>query len=233
MGKVLVVEDNLEMQKIIKECLKKYEIHAALDIKSAQSKLEKEKFDLILLDIGLPDGDGLRFLTYIKNLENGSLTPTIFLTSRNQTEDVVMGFQLGAEDYITKPFNPFEFRARIEARMHGVLLRRTEEKILRSGNLVLDLAKQQARRLDDFSEQNLDLTPLEFKILCFFVKNEDFVFERNQLIDEIWGNSVNVSDRAVDTHISNIRKKIKNTSHSIFSIYGAGYALRKVTSKAA
>lgn len=233
MGKILVVEDNLEMQKIIKECLKKFEIHAVLDLKSAQARLEKEKFDLILLDIGLPDGDGFRFLTYLKNQEQGADTPTIFLTSRNQTEDVVMGFQLGAEDYVTKPFNPFEFRARIEARMHGVMLRKNEEKVLRSGNLILDLSKQQARKTDESGDQNLDLTPLEFKILCHFVRHEDFVFDRNQLIDEIWGREVHVSDRAVDTHISNIRRKIKNTSHSIFSVYGTGYALRKVNSKAA
>ena len=168
MAQILVVEDNLEVQRIIKDCLKKFEVHFVGDLKSAQERLDQNTYSLVLLDVGLPDGDGFRFLTRLQSQEKPFETPVVFMTVRSDTEDVVMGFNLGADDYITKPFNPFQFRARIESRMTKIQGKKQDTNILSVGNLRLNVDRQQASVLVDLNESAIDLTPLEFKILHFF-----------------------------------------------------------------
>ena len=227
MAQILVVEDSLEVQRIIKDCLKKFEVHFAGDLKTAQTKLDQNSYSLVLLDVGLPDGDGFRFFTHLQSQEKVFETPVVFMTVRSDTEDVVMGFNLGADDYITKPFNPFQFRARIESRMAKIAGKKQDTNILSVGNLKLNVDRQQASVVKDLTENPIDLTPLEFKILHFFSKNEEKVFTRDQIIDEIWGHAVSISDRSVDTHISNIRKKIRDSKCTLAAIYGTGYAFRR------
>lgn len=227
-----MVEDSLEVVRILKDCLKTFDLHIATNLETAQKNIQNSQFDLILMDIGLPDGDGIRFFTQLKNQNKDFSSPVIFLTSKTQTEDIVMAFNLGAEDYITKPFNPFELRARIEAKMKLIRSRKNESAILRFESLTINLNKHQVFVEENGKSQILDLTPLEFKILKYFAQNHDHVFNREQLIENIWGFNTNISDRAVDTHISNLRKKIKDSSHSIFSIYGTGYVFRKISAAA-
>lgn len=225
-GRILVVEDSKEMQRVISECLRHFSLDACATLKDAEKALAKQSFDLILLDIGLPDGDGLRFFTKLKNSELSEV-PVVFLTARSQTEDIVMAFNLGAEDYITKPFNLMEFRARIEAKLRSIEKNKNRDQTLHFGDLQLDLARHRVHFQSSAGAKSIDLTPLEFKILAFLARNDDLVFNREQLIEQVWGAGTEISDRVVDSHISRIRKKLKACEYSIESIYGTGYSFRK------
>jgi two-component system phosphate regulon response regulator PhoB len=233
MGKILIIEDSPEIVRILKDCLKNFELYFCTSLKSAKDQIEKNsQFDMILLDVGLPDGDGFSFLTSIRNQAQEMSAPVIFLTSRSDTADIIMGFSLGAEDYISKPFNPFELKARIEAKMKIIKEREGKSEIIQVGELKLNLATHKAFVSTGTEFVDANLTPLEFKIISFFAKNADHVFTRDQLIDQIWGSGISINDRAVDTHMSNLRKKIKMSGYTIQSIYGTGYALRKISQAA-
>lgn len=228
MGRILLIEDNLEVVRIVQSSLKKFEIIICNNLAQARNQIQHiNSIDLILLDVGLPDGDGFGFLAQLKNQFDPLPAPVIFLTARSETTDVVMGFSLGAEDYIPKPFNPFEFRARIEAKIKSIHERKVESDSHQIGLLKINLNQLKAFITKDGHVERIDLTPLEFKILSFFAKNVDCVFNRDQLIDQIWGSGISINDRAVDTHMSNLRRKIKASGYTIESIYGMGYALRK------
>ena len=233
MQRILVVEDSLETQIILRECLRSFEVIQATSLKAAHEALSQYHFDLMILDIELPDGDGLKFFTALKNQSHHLEIPVVFLSSRAQTEDIVIGFQLGADDYITKPFNIFEFRARIEARLLKLKSNQHEDSHVRVLDLFLDLEKHQVFRTSNTLEKiNLNLTPLEFKILLFMARHYETVFSRDQLINHIWGNGVALGDRVVDTHISNLRKKLSQSDCLLSSVYGSGYRLEKRSSAA-
>lgn len=228
MGRILIIEDSLEIIRILKDALRSYDLYFVTTIREAKAQiLQQSNFDLILLDIGLPDGDGLEFMAMIKSQKEEVLSPVIFLTSKNETSSVVMAFSLGADDYIIKPFNPFEFRARIEAKMKAISSRKVDTNLIILGDLKLNTLTLKVQIMKSNEIIDINLTPLEFRIISFFAKHEDQVFSRNQLINQIWGGEVNLNDRAIDTHMSNIRKKIKMSQYTLSSIYGAGYALKK------
>lgn len=227
MQSILVIEDSLEIQRIMQDCLKNCSLTQVTSLAEANREILKAHFDLIILDVELPDGDGMKFCANLKNQQALAKIPIIFLTNKNNTEDIVMGFQLGAEDYVTKPFNPFEFRARIEAKLRKQKSDRQEQKI-RLDNLLIDIDRQKVTAvIDSTKKQELSLTPLEFKILSFLARHHEHVYSREQLIERIWGNGVSIGDRVVDTHISNIRKKMGVTEYTIDSIYGTGYSFQK------
>ena len=224
---MLLVEDNIEIQKIAVEVLRPNLVKAVGTLKAAEEVLSSEKFDLLILDISLPDGDGIKF--YAKMQGEGEVDlPVVFLTCETDPAEKVTAFTLGAEDYITKPFNHSEFRARIESKLKKQKLQREKKDEIKVGNLVLNITLQRAIVFAGGRSIQLDLTPHEFKLLTLLAKNMESVFTREYLLDEVWGRNVHVVDSTINTHISNLRKKLKGSTHTIRSVYGTGYALAPV-----
>ena len=219
--KILVVEDHQEAQLLFRRGLEKdYNLVMASTAKMAREAFNKKRPDAIVLDVSLPDGDGFRLCSEIRNNQDLSDIPILMVTARDQTEDKVFGLNLGADDYIVKPFDHRELAARVKA-----LIRRaskSENQLLKVGDLLIDYKKFQVFHMDN----PLQLTPLEFKVLCHLAKNNNLVISRNSLLDNVWGNEVAVTQRTVDVCLSGIRKKIAATGLSIESIYGVGYRLK-------
>ncbi len=220
---ILIIEDETGILMSLKDEfeLQGYVVHTAEDGERGLKLARERKPDLIILDIMLPVLDGYEVCKKLRMEEN--MTPIIMLTVRDKELDKVLGLELGADDYVTKPFSFPELTARVKA-----IFRRTEERVkdldrYNFGNIKLDFEKYEANK----GGKELDLTTLEFHMLKFFIQNKGKVISRDGFLDRIWGkNNVSVSYRTVDTHIANIRKKIEenptNPKH-IISIRSVGY----------
>ncbi len=213
--KILIVEDERPISDLIKMNLEDegYQCTCAYDGLSAADILEEQRFDLILLDIMLPHIDGYELLDYIKPLH----IPVIFLTAKAALKDRVKGLNLGAEDYIVKPFEISELLARI-----NVVLRRfhKNEKILAFHNLIIDLDKHSVTREGEL----IDLTPKEFELLVYFVRNKDIALHRNSIYESVWETEYDGNTRTLELHIQRLRKKTGLEKH-IKTLYRAGYRL--------
>ncbi|CAG9613629.1 Response regulator ArlR [Bacillus rhizoplanae] len=215
---ILLVDDEPRMLDLLSLYLapKGYHCTKATSGKEAISLLEEKEFRLILLDIMMPEMDGWETCVRIREFNS---VPIIMLTARDDTQDVVQGLKRGADDYITKPFHEEELLARIEA-----VLRRTKQhhKVEYKG-LVWDEAKHTA----SVHGNELLLTPIEFSLLGLFLNNVNYVFSREQLIERIWGHTSETEDRTVDSHIRNLREKLRKSLFPIHdhlkTIYGIGY----------
>ncbi len=221
MYKILVVEDDLNINKNLCLLLNKegYGAVSANNQKTAIDKLENEKFDLILLDISLPDGNGYAVCTAAKRIGDISV---IFLTASDDENSVVTGFDLGADDYITKPFRPMELLSRIK----NVLRRNGKaESVIQLGDLKIDLIRGTVYK----NEEELFLSALEYKLLLVFVSNRGIVLTRDKLLSEIWdiaGEFVN--DNTLTVYIKRIREKIENDPQNpsfIKTVRGLGYKM--------
>jgi DNA-binding response OmpR family regulator len=230
MPRVLIVDDNSDLRDLLASDLSaRYEVSQAGSLEEAQRRLRGDAVDLVLLDVTLPDGDGYRFCAALKNSRPTRNLPVIFLTGRAELNDKVMGFTLGADDYVTKPFELAELRLRIDARLRaaaaaapaGPALAPPLPELLELGNLKVDLHTHRAR----IGDEQVDLTPVELKLLLWLMRHLDAVYSRAQLIQHIWGHDIHVTARTVDTHVSNLRKKLVNCSHAIVSVHGVGYRL--------
>jgi DNA-binding response OmpR family regulator len=220
MKRILVVEDDSAIAFGLQLDLKNegYEVEVEADGESALQRARKEPFDLILLDVMLPRKDGFEVCRELRR--GGSKTPIIILTAKAQEAEKVMGLELGADDYVTKPFSPRELRARVKA-----ALRRTAEdepQTYRFGDSGVDFVRCELRR----SGKPVELTALEFKLLAAFVRNRGRLLSRAQLLDLVWGSDTFVTDRVVDNHVVALRKKIE-PDHSrpryLLSVRGMGY----------
>jgi DNA-binding response OmpR family regulator len=221
MPRILVVEDEPGIALALEDDLtmEGYQVEVAGDGPSASKMAREGKFDLILLDIMLPGKDGFEVCRELRRA--GLLTPILMLTARAQEAEKVMGLELGADDYLTKPFGVRELRARIAA-----LLRRSQapraERHLRIGEAEVDFARAEVRR----GAEVTPLTPLEFKLLELFARNRGRILTRDQLVEGAWGANTLVSERVVDNHIGNLRKKIEPDSDHpryLLNIRGLGY----------
>lgn len=214
---ILLIEDNESIAKALLYSLnqKGYDIVHKTNIKDTLSFLEKEKVELIILDISLPDGDG--FTLYEDTIKKLKI-PTIFLTAKDEEDDVVKGLELGAEDYITKPFSTRELIARI----NKIILREKKNLIIKVKDIKFDIDKMVVYK----NEEKIDLTSLELKILHLLFMNLNKVVTRNYIIDKIWewtGNDVN--DNTVTVYMKRIREKLK--TKIIITIKGIGYRIDK------
>jgi two-component system phosphate regulon response regulator PhoB len=220
--RVLLVEDSREMQAIVR--------HAVADICNLQSvasgeegrrELEKGIYSLLLLDVHLPDGDGFEFCKNLRAERRFADLPVIFLTGKTELTSKVQGFEVGGDDYVTKPFEPEELKARVSGK-----LRRTKSSgasFVMAGFRV-DLSLQKIFVMNpDGTESPLPLTPIEFKLLSHFMKNEGKIFSRQKLLDLFWSDSLYVSRHTVDTHISSLRKKLGPPGANLRSIFKQGY----------
>ena len=221
MPKILVVEDEPGIALALEDDLtmEGYQVAVAADGPTGAKMAREGKFDLILLDIMLPGKDGFEVCRELRRA--GIRTPIMMLTARAQEAEKVMGLELGADDYVTKPFGVRELRARIVA-----LLRRSQtpapQRLLRIGGAEVDFERAEVRRGGKVTA----LTPLEFKLLELFARNQGRILTRDQLIEGAWGVNVFVSERVVDNHIGNLRKKIEpdpDEPRYFKNIRGLGY----------
>ncbi|MCQ9197181.1 response regulator transcription factor (plasmid) [Lactiplantibacillus plantarum] len=218
MKNILLIDDEPRMLDLLQLYLEgdSYHCEKANDGVKAIERLRHEKFDLVLLDVMMPVMDGWEVCKKIREFDN---TPIIMLTALNQNNDMIFGLKNGADDYITKPFDEHVLMARIEA-----LVRRTEKvDIIKSNNLTLDQRTHQLR----IDRAELEITPIEFNILTLFLNNKNDIFSRNHLIERIWGYNAEVDDRTADSHIRNLREKLRNNGFAVDSmlitVYGVGY----------
>ncbi|MGI8784353.1 MAG: response regulator transcription factor [Acidobacteriota bacterium] len=219
MTRILVVEDDAAIALGLGDDLKLegYDAVVLQDGESALQTARKEPFDLILLDVMLPNKDGFEVCRELRRA--GVQTPIILLTAKTQESDKVLGLDLGADDYVTKPFSPRELRARIKA-----ILRRKSDTpdVFRFADIEVDFTRCDLRR----GGKSVEMTPLEFKILGAFIRHHGRVLTREQLLDEVWGRDVFLTDRVVDTHITNLRKKLEpdlSEPRYFISVRGFGY----------
>lgn len=226
MKRVLCVEDHKDYVELIQESLKACEVVSAMTIKEAKSLIEKgDPFDCIILDLSLPDGDGLRLFSLLREKTEYASTPVLFLTHSDEIEDKIAAFQLGAVDYLTKPVHPLELKTRIDARLKQAEQKSESENIIEVGNLRLNLTEQSLIRRDASNATTaIELTAREWKLLMYLAQNKGRILSREQILEHLWPNS-HVVDRTIDTHISNLRKKISPTVVEIKSVPGLGYKL--------
>lgn len=184
----------------------------------------QERFDLILLDISLPDGNGLEAMPQLKEAFTNKSIPIIVLTADSDVVTKVAAFGIGADDYISKPPNVSELRARIEARLRSSEVEQKNKTQVQLGDLLLDSDTLRVERVSaEDGAQLIDLTPSEFKLIKLLIVKPGRVYSRDQLIDHVWGIGKHVTLRTVDAHISNLRKKLAGSSVKVQTVTGAGY----------
>lgn len=221
MAKILVLEDSEDSFHLIKTALEG--LHTVTWAKTVQEAMAlfTEQFDMALVDISLPDGDGFQFCDWIRTNKNISHIPIIFISANSSVESRITGFSIGGDDYISKPFNFVELKARIDAKLRRA--ERLARQRMEINSIIVDLRAQRAQIREGAELQDLDLTPIEFKILNMFLSEPDKVFSRDEILNRIWGDKVYVFPRSVDTHVSKLRAKLQNRSNSIRSVHGVGY----------
>jgi len=228
--KILIVEDSPEYVQIIKTGLyKKYDLVVAEDGASALKSLSEERVDLVLLDVMLPDMHGHQICGFIRSQPDLQKIPVVFITGQDQLDEKLAGFEHGADDYLTKPFHLKELIARVAANLRKYEF--AEHGFVKIGNLTLDTKKQTVTLQGQ--PVSVELTRIEFKLLVCFAQYPEWVITREQLLERVWPHKLNVSDRTIDSHISNLRKKIKGSSVNIKAVHGSGYRLRLKENKAA
>ncbi len=220
MKRILVVEDDPSIAFGLQVDLEKegYDVEIESDGDGALQRLRKEPFDLILLDVMLPGKDGFEVCRDLRR--GGSKTPIIMLTAKTREAEKVLGLEIGADDYVTKPFSPRELRARVKA-----ALRRTAEdeaRVYRFGDAEVDFGRCELRR----AGKPVALTALEFKLLAALIRSGGKVLSRDQLLDLVWGHDTFVTDRVVDNHVVTLRKKVEpdpSKPRYIVSVRSLGY----------
>jgi DNA-binding response OmpR family regulator len=218
---ILTVEDEAALVRLIRDYLvhEGFRAISAPDARTALQRMQDDKPDLVILDLGLPDRNGFDVLREIRRT---SETPIIILTARGEETDRVVGLELGADDYMVKPFSPKELVARIRAIMRRVDQRPTASETLTAGDLVIDIPRMRITRGD----QDIDLTATEFQIVAAMMREPGRVFTRGYLLDAIHGVIIESYERAIDAHIKNIRRKLEpDPSHPryIMTVHGVGY----------
>lgn len=229
--KVLVVEDSEEYQKILQRTLGEYRVVCVGTAEEASVQIRNSTFDLILVDINLPQRDGYSLIGEIQTKIDASETVVMCLTGRSGLTDKVTAFSLGADDYITKPFDPLELRARVEARLKKVGRRRASELRTTVGDIEIDHARHRVSVGAAGDRREVDITQTEFKILACLARRPDQVFTRDQLLVAAWGDDASVLERVVDVHICLLRKKLGASSHRIRAVTGIGYKLTPASVK--
>jgi DNA-binding response OmpR family regulator len=221
-ARILVVEDDRDIAMLLADDLaaEGHQVEVVADGETASRRAREPGWDLVILDVMLPRRDGF---DVCRDLRRAHVrTPIIILTAKTHEAEKILGLDLGADDYVTKPFSPRELRSRIRA-----VLRRfqgEEEDVFRFGDVEIDFARAELRR----HGEPVELTPLEFKLLKVFVNNRGRVLSRDQLIQDAWGGQTFVTERAVDGHIVGLRRKIGDDPAQpqyLVSVRGLGYRL--------
>jgi two-component system alkaline phosphatase synthesis response regulator PhoP len=224
MPKVLFVDDEPKIVRLGRDYLVKagFAVEVAGSGAQALAVLRAGKPDLIVLDLGLPDQDGLDVTRQVRKDSN---VPIIMLTARGEETDKLVGLELGADDYMVKPFSPKELVARVRAVLRRVESGNTTNRdVLRAGDLTLDLPRMRA----DIAGRTIELTATEFQLLTALARQPGRILTRSQLLDSVHGVAFESYERAIDTHIKNLRRKIEPNPREpryILTVYGVGYKL--------
>jgi len=221
---VLVVEDDTAIRDMLCFSLRHsgFQCESVADAESGLALLKEPQPDIILLDWMLPGIDGIEFIRRLRANEYTAAIPVIMLTAKGESEDMVKGLSVGADDYVNKPFSPPELMARIKAVLRRCQLPEADEAhALEFSGLRLDMKSHRVTINDD----RIDLGPTEFRLLHFFMKNPERAYSRGQLLDHVWGDTVYIEERTVDVHIRRLRKALEpmESEHLIQTVRGVGY----------
>jgi two-component system alkaline phosphatase synthesis response regulator PhoP len=229
MDRILVVDDDRDIVRLVRSYLEKagYQVLTAYDGESALQILRSEKPELLILDLMLPDRDGWDVARLVRADSSIAATPIIMLTARVEDNDKIVGLEIGADDYITKPFNPREVVARVRALLRRTQLQQESQvpQRLQIGQLVLDIGKREL----SLNEELISLTPSEFEIIKVLMQNPGFVITRDELAEKALGYGSASAGRTLDSHIKNLRRKIDRDSSQesfIQTVHGIGYRMR-------
>lgn len=218
---ILVVDDKISVTQLLKDYLTEhgFRVVTAKDGREALFVARYEKPDLVLLDIMMPEMDGYEFMRYFRRERN---TPVIMLTAKMEETDKVIGLELGADDYVTKPFGMAELVARIRALLRRAYQEMPANDMLRVGEITLD----RTTRIVAIGSRKVQLTPSEFDLLTILMASPGQVFSRGDLLERLKGNAFENVERTVDTHIRNLRAKVETNTNEpqyIQTVYGVGY----------
>ena len=222
--KILIVEDDKEIQELISYFLTKegYEVDRASDGLEGLKLLREKKHDLVVLDLMLPNLDGKNFAKIVKDISSEYGEPIIImLTAKTEIEDVLEGLQLGADDYMKKPFDPRELVLRARKFLEG-------KNVGKSGRYSFkQVVIDEKRRIVKDGETEVELSKKEFDLLLLLIKNQGIVLSREKILDRVWESNYYTGDRSVDIYISKLREKVKSIAENIKTVKGVGYKLEE------
>jgi two-component system OmpR family response regulator len=224
LGKILVVEDDKPILKLVKYNLEKegYDCVTSITGEEALDVLDKEAIDLIVLDLMLPKMDGFEVCRRIKQDSKLKAVPVFMLTAKGQEIDRIVGLELGADDYMVKPFSPRELILRIKAILKRGKARETKKDVLRVGSLCVDIPRHEVK----VEDKHIVLTLMEFKLLAVLMERAGRVQTRDTLLLDVWGMEAEIYTRTVDTHIKRLREKLGKAGKLIETVVGLGYKFK-------
>jgi two-component system OmpR family response regulator len=223
MASILVVDDDGHIRQVVRYALERagHTVREAKDGAEALRSVQEQAPDLIVLDIVLPEDDGL---AVCRDIRNNSRLPIIFLSSRDDELDRVIGLELGADDYVTKPFSPRELVARVAAVLRRSEAHEGESEVRTHGKLSMDVGRHRCT----WAGQEVTLTVVEFSLLYGLLSAPGRVFERGQLVRQVYGHGHYITDRTVDSHVRRVRKKLAALgADAVETVYGVGYRLHE------
>ena len=226
--KILIIEDEPDIRKTLEYNISRegYEVISASSLAEGREKLESASFSLLLLDLMLPDGSGLDLCRELKQDKSLSSMPVIILTAKDDEVDKVVGFELGADDYVTKPFSVRELILRVKAVLKRGVSKSDNVEVQRQfGELKIDVDSHEVF----VNDEQISLTALEFKLLRQLVDRRGRVQSRDQLLSDVWGYSSDVTTRTVDTHIKRLREKLGDMGKYVQTIRGVGYKFTRTS----
>lgn len=222
MQHILIVEDELAIREMLRLALKRagFTVEEAADVRQAHDFMSKRLPELIILDWMLPGISGIELARQLKKKTQTQQIPIIMLTARGEEEDKIRGLEVGADDYVTKPFSPRELIARIKAVLRRISTEYDNEQLIINE---LQLYPEEHRVM--VGDQEVTMGPTEFKLLHFFMRHPERVYSRNQVLDQVWGNNVYIEERTVDVHIRRLRKALTLYGYDqlIQTVRGVGY----------
>lgn len=223
--RILVVEDDKNISKLLKYNLEKdgYDCSIAISGEEALDKLKKRPVDLIILDIMLPEMDGFEVTRVIKQDERLRTIPIIMLTAKGEEVDRIVGFELGADDYVVKPFSPRELLLRVKSVLKRGKPEEMKKDILSVGDLVVDIPRHKIM----IKNKEIMLTPIEFKLLTILLERRGRVQSRETLLNDVWGIDTLIETRTIDTHIKRVREKLGKLGNLIETVRGVGYRIKE------
>lgn len=222
MHQVLHVDVDTEMRSFLTQTLGSIvEIRQTAELKKAKQLLRQDIFSMVFAGIQLPDGDGISLISPVQAIR--PLIPVIFLTRIDDLAQKVLCYSCGADDYIVYPCNPVELKAKVESKLSRLSACMEHGDVLRWKDLQIDKRHHEVSVFSDGRYRKVNLTALEFRLLCYFASYPGEVLERDRILNEIWGEDIHIYSRSVDTHVSKLRKKLQPVSHVIQSVHGAGY----------
>ncbi len=222
---IAILDDEPDIVELVSLHLENagFKVRGFLDAEKFLKFLDKQKPDLIILDLMLPGADGFEICKYLRRKEELSSIPIIMLTAKREESDKVLGLELGADDYVTKPFSAKELVARIKAILRRPVPKEEARSITIGDILVLNLEKFEVL----VEDKKVPLTATEFRILKLLASRRGWVFTREQILDNLWGHEKIVLDRTIDVHVKNLREKLGKAARFIKNIRGIGYKLEE------